>query len=200
MSEQDPPSDDPGATEGPRDPKADAKTAKAEAKAAKAYAKAQRPWYKKKRWWLAGVVLLIVVISVASSGGGSDNSSNNASNSGAANPAASGNNAAPSTAPASSGPTSKLPLQDGDWRLDTIRVQDDGLGDFGGNARITYTGDNPDGGSNIFTVTVFVGGKDVAVLNGSVNATSPGDTDTVQLISTDNFVGGPYTYDFQAEL
>jgi hypothetical protein len=99
---------------------------------------------------------------------------------------------------ASSGPTNKLPLQDGDWRLDSIRVQDDGLGDFGGTARITYTGESSQG-SNIFTATVFVGGKDVAALQGSVNATSTGDTDTVQLISTDPFVGGPYTYDFQAE-
>ena len=57
-------------SEGPRNPKA-------EAKAAKAYAKAVRPWYKKKRWWAAGPLLIIIIAAV--SGGGSNNSKPTAS-------------------------------------------------------------------------------------------------------------------------
>ncbi|WP_137990579.1 hypothetical protein [Streptomyces vilmorinianum] len=63
--------------------------------------------------------------------------------------------------------------------------------------RITYTGDNPDGGTNTFTITVFKGGKDVASLLGSASEVPPGRTITADLISTDKFVAGPYTYDFQ---
>ncbi|MGA5193611.1 hypothetical protein [Streptomyces exfoliatus] len=81
--------------------------------------------------------------------------------------------------------------------MDSVTVRDNGLGDFGGRARVTYTGDNPDGGGNTFTVTVFKGGKDVASLLGSASEVPPGRTVTVDLISTDKFVRGPYTYDFQ---
>jgi hypothetical protein len=93
-----------------------------------------------------------------------------------------------------------LPIQNGDWRLDSIRLKDDGLGSFGGAARVTYTGKDSGGGSNIFTLTVFKKGKDIAVLQGSVNSVAPGKAVTVQFISTDKFVAGPYTYDFQNDL
>jgi hypothetical protein len=196
MSEQDP-SGDPGAT-GPRE-------SKAGAAAAKAYAKAQRPW-NKKAWWVfsSGLILLVIVVAAVAPGG-SDNSSSTASDSGAANSAASGNEATPKeskpeSTPASSGPTDELPLRDGDWRLDSISVDDNGYGDFSGIARITYTGEKPEGEDNIFTVTLFKGGKDVAVLQGAANAVTREDTATVQLPSSDPWVGGPYTYDFRAEL
>jgi hypothetical protein len=78
--------------------------------------------------------------------------------------------------------------------MDSIRVKDDGLGDFGGVAHVTYTGANPAGGANFFTLTVFVGGKDVAVLNGSAEDVKPGTAETVQFISSDDFVGGPYKF------
>ena len=109
-------------------------------------------------------------------------------------------NTATETAPAATGPTAKLPIQNGDWRLSSVSIKDDGLGDFGGRARITYTGDNPDGGTNLFTITVFRHGKDVAALEGSAEAVKPGTAATVQLISTDKFVPGPYKYDFQNDL
>ncbi|MCZ7417324.1 MULTISPECIES: hypothetical protein [unclassified Streptomyces] len=91
------------------------------------------------------------------------------------------------------------PLESGDWRLDSITVEDDGLGSFGGRARITYLGDAPDGGTNTFTITVFKDGSDIASLAGSVSDVPPGETATANLISTDDFVGGPYTYDFQKD-
>jgi hypothetical protein len=93
-----------------------------------------------------------------------------------------------------------LPIQNGDWRLDSIRLKDDGLGSFGGTGRVTYTGKDSKGGTNIFTLTVFKKGKDIAVLQGSANSVAPGAAATVQFISTDKFVAGPYTYDFQNDL
>jgi hypothetical protein len=194
LSAPDPPTQPPPS----RDPKA-------EAAAAKAYAKAQRPWYKKKRWILSiGAVLLIVIIAAASSGGGDDSSEPATPASQQETPAqnepAAEEEPAQDEPSASGGPTADFPITDGDWRLDSMRVQDDGLGDFGGTARVTYAGDNPEGGTNLFTVTVFVGGKDVAVLNGSADSVEPGQAATVQLISSDKFVAGPYKYDFQADL
>ncbi|MEV6212719.1 hypothetical protein [Kitasatospora sp. NPDC051914] len=111
------------------------------------------------------------------------------------------------TAPTTSPPTTtsaapqdkgtQPPIESGDWRVDSITVRDNGLGDFGGRARITYTGDNPDGGTNTFTITVFKDGKDVASLLGSASDVPPGGTITADLVSTDKFVPGPYAYDFQ---
>lgn len=178
------------------------KEAKADVKSAKAYAKAQRSWYQKKRYIFSlGGLFLIIVIAATSSG--STDSTDTAPDSNAAPaPAANQPDSQPSEeAPATAtGPTAKMPIQNGDWRLDSIRVKDDGLGDFGGVARVSYTGANPDGGTNLFTLTVFVGGKDVAVLNGSAEDVKPGSAETVQFISSDTFVGGPYKFDFQNDL
>jgi hypothetical protein len=188
------------------EPPEDYKQAKASAKAAKAYAKAQRPWYKRKRYILSlGAILLVVIVAASSSG--SSNQANtapapaNASSAAAEQP--SGGNAQEAetqTAPAATGPTAKLPIQNGDWRLDSVTVKDDGLGSFGGRARITYTGDNPEGGTNLFTLTVFSHGKDVAALTGSADSVKHGTAATVEFVSTDDFVGGPYKYDFQNDL
>jgi translation initiation factor IF-2-like protein/uncharacterized protein DUF2510 len=152
------------------------------------------PWWA---WVLAAIVALGIISAIA----GGDKSSND---SGAANSAASGNEVTPKeskpeSTPARSGPTDELPLRDGDWRLDSISVHDND-GDFSGTARITYTGEKPEGEDNIFTVTLFKGGKDVAVLQGAANAVTREDTATVQLPSSDPWVSGPYTYDFRAEL
>ena len=183
----------------------DYKQAKASAKAAKAYAKAQRPWYKRKRYILSlGALVLIVIVAASSSG--SSNQANTtpapakASSAQAEQPAAKAQDTEAKTAPAATGPTAKLPIQNGDWRLDTVTLKDDGLGDFGGRARITYTGENPEGGTNLFTLTVFRHGKDVAALTGSADSVKPGRAATVEFISQDDFVGGPYKYDFQNDL
>ncbi|MGP3990771.1 hypothetical protein [Streptomyces sp. 3N207] len=93
----------------------------------------------------------------------------------------------------------KPPIKSGDWRLESIALKDDGLGSFGGRARITYTGSDEAGGVNTFTITVFKGKKDIATLNGSLNDVSPDSTDTAELISTDSYQSGPYTYDFQPD-
>ena len=103
------------------------------------------------------------------------------------------------TSAAPQGKGSQPPIESGDWRLDSITVRDNGFGDFGGRARITYTGDNAEGAINTFTITVFKGGKDVASLKGSASDVPPGRTITADLISTDKFVSGPYAYDFQKD-
>jgi hypothetical protein len=143
---------------------------------------------------------VIVVSAAASGGGGSDSSDTSAATNEASETAPASDAESEAAPPTSGGPTAKLPIVDGDWRLDSIRVKDDGLGSFGGTGRVTYTGDNPEGGSNLFTVTVFVGGKDVAVLNGSADSVESGRAATVQFISSDDFVKGPYKFDFQNDL
>jgi hypothetical protein len=173
------------------------KGAKADAKAAKAYAKAQRSWYQKKRFILPLAAFLLIMISVAA-GGGTDSTTTAPEM--VSPPSSAKQSTDQPSDDAANGPTAKLPIQNGDWRLDSIRVKDDGVGDFGATARVTYTGDNPEGGTNLFTVTVFAGGKDIAVLNGSASSVQPGRTATVQLISSDTFVGGPYKFDFQNDL
>ena len=82
------------------------------------------------------------------------------------------------TSAAPQGKGSQPPIESGDWRLDSITVRDNGFGDFGGRARITYTGDNAEGAINTFTITVFKGGKDVASLKGSASDVPPGRTIT----------------------
>ncbi|MCW2798714.1 MAG: hypothetical protein JWQ70_186 [Aeromicrobium sp.] len=179
---------------------------RADAKAAKAYAKASRPWFKKKRWWAAIVVIAIIIAAAAGSGGGSGSDDKNTSTSpsdtkkDSTKKDSSNNSGKKSSAKPNAFGSSKLPLQNGDWRLDSIVVKNDGLGDFGGTARITYTGDDKDGGSNVFTITAFSGKDLVATLQGSANTVRPGTTVTVQLISQDKFRSGTFKYDFQNDL
>jgi hypothetical protein len=93
--------------------------------------------------------------------------------------------------------TRGLPIQKGDWRLEAVSIEDNGLGDFGGLGQVRYSGHNPAGGSNDFTVSVYKGQHRVAVLLGRVASVLPGDTGTVQFTSTDRIVDGPFTYDFR---
>lgn len=187
-------------------PSSTPKEAKAQAKAATAYAKAQRPWFKRKRAWALGLVVLAVIVASAGSGGNSTDSTNTAApGAGApqdapANVSSDKSTADAPTPNADNGASTSFPMQDGDWRLESVRLKDDGLGDFGATARITYTGDNPDGGDNLFTVTVFRGTKDVATLDGSAMSVLPGKTVSVQLISQDAYKSGPYRYTFQNNL
>lgn len=92
-----------------------------------------------------------------------------------------------------------LPIQNGDWRLDSVRISNS-LGDLWATARVTYTGKDSNGGDNLFTLTVFKGGKVIATLDGSANSVMPGTAVSVQFLGTDAFVAGPYTYDFQNDL
>jgi len=101
--------------------------------------------------------------------------------------------------PAPADKPGKPPIKDGDWTMESVNLKAEFGGDFGGRARVTYTGDDPSA-VNTFTVTVFKGGKDVATLIGSASNVSPNQTSTVTLISSDNYVSGPFTFDFQGDL
>ena len=98
-------------------------------------------------------------------------------------------------------PQGTLPLEDGDWRLESVSLKDDGLGSFGGDARITYIGEDTNA-SNIFTVTVLdENGDFVASLDGSAEGMDPNGTETVALISFDDWKPGNYKFfDFQKGL
>lgn len=94
----------------------------------------------------------------------------------------------------------KLPQQKGDWRLDSVKVNDDGSGSFVGTAQVTYMGHDKEGGNNFFTITLFTGHQQVGVLTGGSIMVLPGRTATVQLVSQDKYKPGPYSYDFQSDL
>lgn len=166
-----------------------------------------------KRWWfwLGVVILLIIIASVAGSGGGDEDTPAAADPPAAvvqtptAPPAAKPAAPAPAptteapAAPATSAPASKEIATDGDWTLVSVKVEDDGLGDFGATARIRYNGEDPDA-AGVFTVTVLdESGEVLGALQGSATQVEPGKVQTVQMISTDKFAKGPYTYEFQKD-
>ena len=191
----------------PEPPKArpDYRNAKADAKPATAYATSQRPWYKKKRFIvsIAAILFIMIMIVAVAGSGGTDSTSTSTPDNGndtSGAPTAQADESTSQAPVAATGATAKLPIQNGDWRLNSVRVSDDGLGDFGATARVTYTGGKLEGGTNVFTLTVFAGGKDVAALTGSANAVMSGWGTTVQFVSQDEFVGGPYKYELQHDL
>ena len=97
-------------------------------------------------------------------------------------------------------PSLDFPKQNGDWRLDSLQVKDDGLGDFGAVGRITYTGEDESGGSNVFTVTLFNNaGEIIATMTSSANGVKPGQTVTAQFFGSDAYKSGSFPSTFQNE-
>jgi type II secretory pathway pseudopilin PulG len=109
--------------------------------------------------------------------------------------------AAPAEPPAPAEPAPAAPasgeLQDGSFTSEQPRLKDDGLGDFGGTARVTNTSDSEKSG--IFTYTLFKGGDMVGTAQGSASEVGAGETATVQLVSTDEFVAGVDRVEFQVD-
>ncbi|GAA4129735.1 hypothetical protein GCM10022215_42600 [Nocardioides fonticola] len=181
---------------------------------------ADRPWFKKKRFLLPIAAVVLIGIGGAA-GGGSDDEKPTASDTPAsASPttsavedAADDESSAEPTAKAEPADTADdqpapddgtkpsfvLPKQNGDWRLDSLQIRKDGLGSFDGIGRITYTGDDQDGGDNFFTVTLFARDRTtiVTTLDGSATDVKPGQTVTVQFISFDDFKPGRFPFTFQ---
>lgn len=85
---------------------------------------------------------------------------------------------------------------DGDWEMVSVKIGDDGLGDFGGTARVKYNGDDPSA-EGVFEVTLLNGTDVIGTLTGSANEVEPGKTVTVDLVSSDSFKKGPWKIDFQ---
>ena len=150
-------------------------------------------------------MVIIIIAAAAGSGGGSggdDNAGKKASTSSTDSKKDSGNSGKKSTAKPSAFGSDKFPLQNGDWRLDSMQVKSDGFGGWSATGRVTYTGKDKRGGNNLFTVTLFKGKDVVGTLAGGGNTVAPGSTVTVQFLETgsNKYVAGPYKYDFQNDL
>jgi hypothetical protein len=173
-----------------------------------------RPIYRKP-WFLivVGLILLIIIIAALTSGGSDDEEPT--STNPVATPAAPVIPTAPAptaaaptaAAPTAAAPTAAAPaatapatLTDGDWTLESYQIKEEEFtNSFTGTARITYNGSD-EGALNNFTLTIFKGGQQVGTLQGTILDTSPGQTKTVDLISTDDYVAGPWTVEFQKDL
>jgi ABC-type amino acid transport system permease subunit len=97
----------------------------------------------------------------------------------------------PPAPPPPSGPSDK------DFAVQALQIQDDGVGDIGGIARITNTASNALTG--VFTFTFFQGGQVVGTAQGSAQSVAPGQTVTVQLVSQDRMISGSFRYQFQVD-
>ena len=99
-----------------------------------------------------------------------------------------------------SGPASLPPATDGNtasaaalWSVQSADLIDNGLGAFGGTMKLTYSGPGSDVVSPI-KVGILKNGAQVGTASGSIPSVSSGNTTTVQVVSTDKFVEGPYTF------
>ena len=180
---------------------------------------------KRKSWFLRhkilttllGLFVLSVVISAA--GGGGSSTSTTTSTSTATDPLTTSSPAATDAAPPAAAPpappaTTKAPVpvapvapvapaapskpNDKGWVLQSYETKDDGLGDFGGTARITNSNDSAKTGT--FTLTLARNGAQVASLQGSAESVAPGKTVTVSLISQDKYSAAKATADFQTDI
>jgi len=130
-------------------------------------------------------ILLLAACAPASTGSGGS----------ASDPLASQSAPTKGKAPTKAG-TSKP--NDKGWVLQSYATKDDGLGSFGGTARITNS--NGKAMSATFTLTLAKSGTQVASLMGSADGVAAGKTVTVQLISQDKYKAGKYASDFQVDV
>jgi hypothetical protein len=163
----------------------------------------KKPFYRKPIGIIAIVVGVFILMGIIGSlaGGGDDDTTASDETTQSPEPSAEPKepkSEKPEPAPEPEKPEGSLPIEDGDWRLDSVTLKNDGLGSFGGTARITYIGGDQNA-SNIFTITVLnKNGDVVASLDGSAEGMDPKGTETVRLISFDDWKPGKYTlFDFQ---
>lgn len=147
-----------------------------------------RPFYR--RWWFRAPAVLAVLLIFGAANNFGDPSTT-PSFAGQRSGAALGGTAVAQAAPAS---TPTMPTDQG-WVLDSYRLQDRALGDFGGPARIMNT--NKTAQSAVFTIFVMAKGHVVATLQGSADKAGAGKTITLQLTSQDKYRPGNYAVDFQ---
>ena len=140
-------------------------------------------------------LVLIVIGAIASQGDDSNTTAatttSTTTGGSASTPAPNNTTNATSSAPAAK---SDGKASDGGWVLESTKFEAS-LGDFGGTARITNTEDSTRSGS--FTLTLFKGDEQVGTVTGFASDVESGKTVTVQLISTDDYVSGPYRVEFQ---
>lgn len=88
-------------------------------------------------------------------------------------------------------------LAAGQWQFSDVQIRQDNLGDFEVRARATNTGGNVE--AVIWTATIFVDGSVAATAQTSANDVAAGSTTTQTFITTDDYVAGPYTIEFQVD-
>jgi len=103
---------------------------------------------------------------------------------------------APANSPAPTSAAASGRLADQGWTVIQVRLHES-HGDFGGTLRVRNdTGVTVD--APAFTVSLLKGGSQVAsMLGGDLATVPPGKIITVNLISADTWVAGPYGYEFQ---
>ena len=94
-------------------------------------------------------------------------------------------------------PTAASGVSDKNFSVQDLQIQDDGLGDIGGIARLTNTASKSLTGT--FTFTFFQGGQVIGTAQGSADSVASGQTVTVQLVSQSPMVSGQYRYQFQVD-
>lgn len=165
----------------------------------------KRSWFARHKILTAALAVfaLFVVAGVAGSGKKANTSASDpltsatpAATSAPVSPAAAPSSAAASPAAAAAPAVSSKPNDKG-WVVQSLMTADDGVGDFGGTARITNTNDSAK--TAVFTFTLARAGQQIASLQGSAQQVSAGKTVTVQLISQEKYSAGKYTWDFQTD-
>jgi len=183
-----------------------------------------QPPKKRKKWpfIVGGVLLLFIIIGIANSGGGSKSTTAAATSTTAA-PTTTSVAPAPTTQQQAAAPaptttqaqtTTKAPVtttttqaapptsaglsSDNGWTLTSFTAKDDGLGDFGGTARIVNSSGKSVKGA-LIKVTLLQGSEVVATLNGSASDVADGKTVTVQMISQDKYRSGKFTPELQMD-
>lgn len=94
--------------------------------------------------------------------------------------------------------TAEGTLESGGWEVQSLNVGADFVDDFEADARIV-NGSGSDVESAAFTITVLNGTEIIATLSGFSGAVAAGDTTTVSFLSTDSFVEGDHSYEFQVD-
>jgi hypothetical protein len=144
---------------------------------------------------VGGIVVLGVVIALAAGGG--DKKPSVAAATPISEPVAEPNQ--PEAAPAPRPAARPSAMSDKGWTVvkGSVLIGEDGLGDFDGTARITNQNGSEQSGS--FTFTVFHGSQQVATLSGSASEVQPGQTMTVNLWTSDDYVAGQSRVVFQTD-
>jgi hypothetical protein len=89
-------------------------------------------------------------------------------------------------------------LTDNSWVLEGTQFAADPLGQYGGTFQVTNAASKPRTG--VFTITLVANGQPVARLKGVATNVVPGQTATVKVVSSDRWVDGPTTLQFENTL
>lgn len=149
---------------------------------------AQAVEQRRRKWpWIAAALVVLAVAIGAANSGGPDSS-------------ATLTTAGQDTTAAAKGvdSTKGFPLQDGDWRLDSLTMSKDIAGDFTGHGQITYTGADKGGGDTLIQITIYTTGNQVASMSATVDNVPPGRSKTIEFFSQDDYVPGSHRFTFQA--